>query len=82
LSCQLDKSSDRRGLYTARATGSYESRSLVYLSAALFFFVKVSRTCHVPGDLSFLSKFPEPATFLGTCLFYQSFHNLPRSWNL
>jgi hypothetical protein len=38
LSCQLDKSSDRRGLYTARATGSYESRSLVYLSAALSFF--------------------------------------------
>jgi hypothetical protein len=31
-----------------------------------FFFVKVSRTCHIPGDFSF----------------YQSFQNLPRFWNL
>jgi hypothetical protein len=27
----------------------------------------------------FCAKFPEPATFFGNCLFYQSFHNLPRS---
>jgi hypothetical protein len=32
----------------------------------IFFFVKVSRTCHIPGDFSF----------------YQSFQNLPRFWNL
>jgi len=73
LSCQLDKSSDRRGLYTARATGSYESRSLVYLSAALFFFVKVSRTCHVPGDLSFFIKVSITCHVFGDLSFLSKF---------
>jgi len=51
LSCQLDKSSDRRGLYTARATGRTRAGLSLISRPLSLFFVKVSRTCHVPGDL-------------------------------